>query len=389
MISFEAALALIESCNLELVTQSLKTIDSLGLVLAQDLVAPINLPPFDNSAVDGFAVNSANLADALPFGDSIRAVGQKRRVLPKETTIKIMTGAPMPLLADAVVMKEDATIIDNRVYFHKPVVPKDNVRFMGEDVKKGQVVATAGSMITPQMIGLFYGLGIENIPVFKPPSISILCTGDELTKAGQPLEFGQVYYLVGPMLKAQCQTLGIASVSHQVVSDDQGAIIGAINSASEANIILVCGGMSKGEYDLVRLALSHCQVKEIFYQGAWRPGKPLYFGYKDKTFFFGLPGNPVAAYVCFHIFVKALILKAMRASFLNKPKDAILTADFHKKNGFTIFARGCVNENNQLEVLSGQGSHQIYHLSQANALGLMPAPAAIVKRGELVKYWAI
>lgn len=390
MISFEEAQQLIERESLELNPISMPTQDAVGLILAQQIKAPINLPPFDNSAVDGFAVNTRSLLvkKYLPVATALRACPQEEYLLASETTAKIMTGAPVPHGADAVVMKEHVRLLGDVAYFSQPANLHDNIRFRGEDINCGDVVFEVGDCITPQVLAVLLGLGIARVIVFKPPSVAIIATGDELVQASEPLKLGQVYYLVGPMLKAQCAALGVTDIRESLVADNEKEIDQALEQALDADVVLLSGGMSKGDHDFVRPCLARACVREVFYQGAWRPGKPLYFGQRNKTRVFGLPGNPVAAFVCFHLFVRTLIARAMKGQAL-KPQTAILQNSFEKKAGFTFFLRAMVGENNDLTILPGQGSHQIFSLSRANALCVAPASKAIVKAGEVVQYYPI
>lgn len=390
MISFNEGQSLISEHPIPLDNVDIDVRDALLRVVAVDVFAPIDLPPFDNSAVDGYAVlsNSLQKSFSLPVIKTMRAEKQFPQALPPNMAISIMTGAPLPTGADAVAMKEDVVLLNGYAHFEKPIIPKDNVRYRGEDIERGAQVLSAGTVVTPSIIGLLCGLGIERIKVFRAPSIRIISTGDELQQAGQPLNFGQVYYLMGPMLKAQCQAFSLHDVAYDIVADDTLAIIQAINRFADADIILLTGGMSQGDYDLVRSALHCCQVEDIFYRGAWRPGKPLYFGKRGNTRIFGLPGNPVAAFVSFHAFVRPLIHASMRRG-REALRSAVAKNDLVKKPGITFFARAKVNEDNELAFLTGQGSHQIMSLSQANGLCLVPEDQAIVKTGEIVNYYAI
>jgi molybdopterin molybdotransferase len=389
MISLEAALTLMRENGLDLATKLVSTSSALLCILAEDLYASMDLPPFDNSAVDGFALDCHSLSDTriLKTSSFIRAVGQNPQELLARSAIKITTGAPIPLGANAVAMKEDIELIYDGAHFLRPVHMGDHIRYRGEDIKAGEKIASVGAKVTPQLIGALYGFGIGKIRIFCPPKIRIISTGDELAEIGRSLQFGEGYYLVGPMLEAQCRLLGIDDVSSVLVGDDVDAIHNAIIEASCADIVLLTGGISKGDYDLVRPALARAGVFELFYQGLWRPGKPLYCGRNQRVRFFGLPGNPVAVFVCFFVFVRQLILWGMKVK--DSCHSGVLMADFQKKAGITVFARAFVNENNELAMLDGQGSHQIYHLSKANALCVLPSEQSIVKAKTVLQYYPI
>lgn len=390
MISYSEALDLIKAHPLKLLTPKIPLAKALGRVLAKEVMTAIDLPPFDNSAVDGYAINAASFREtgSAVVNTVLRAQLQEGFSLQKNTAAKIMTGAPLPKGADAVLMKEEVALDGDILTSSSLINPHDNVRFLGEDIKKGSVAAKMGTLLTPQLIALLYGLGEKEVTVFKAPSLHIISTGDELVLPGSPLGFGQVYYLMGPMLKAQGEALGLENISFTLVPDEEKAIIKAIEE-TKADIVLLTGGMSKGDYDFVRSALKKCAVDEVFYQGYWRPGKPLFFGRLKQSYFFGLPGNPVAAFVCFHIFVRKLILQGMQNEERTKLSTGVLANDFRKKPEFTFFARAYVNENNELFILPGQGSHQIYNLSTANALALIESGKGIVKAKEIIQYFPI
>lgn len=387
MIRLSDAQRLIAEHTMRLSVERRMLDDVLGCVLAEDLRAPIDLPPFDNSAVDGFAVARATLGAGfrLKHDGLVRAQGQIAPALHGNTAIKITTGAPIPEAADAVVMLEHVVLERDDVVFSSQPMLGENIRLRAEDLRKGTIFARRGAIISPQLIGLSAALGMAQLPVMRKPRVAIISTGDELVQPGQPLMHGQVYYLMGPMLKAQCAQLGINDVCYELVADDQYAIIEALERARDIDIVLFTGGMSKGDYDHVRAALRHRQCQEIFYQGAWRPGKPLYFGERDHTLIFGLPGNPVAAFVCFHIFVRRALMNAFGVN-VPEERTAIATNDFTKKSGVTVFARARVRAGNQLHFLAGQGSHQIFSLSEANALCVVPEEETIIRAGDMVSY---
>lgn len=390
MNSFEQAIALIAMNPLHLEVCEVLVAKARGFELAVDVSAPMDNPPFSNAAVDGFAVRVQELAlkKPLALAHTLRAAEQKPWRLPKKTCAAIMTGAPLPYDADAVIMKEDATLFEGLVSFAKVPALHENIRFAGEDIKKGMKIASKGQILQPQHLGLLLALGIDRIKVFKKPRVAIIATGDELVMAPKPLRFGEVYFFVGPMLQAQCEARGIEEVTLMRVPDEAKAIERAINTALDAELVLISGGMSKGDRDLVVPALKNCGVEQVFYQGLWRPGKPLFFGTKGRARIFGLPGNPVASFVCFRIFVEALLARSPNSSSL-ATRQAILTEDVEKKTEFTFFARAFVNDRFELRLLEAQGSHQMGGLCQANALCHLEAGRAIVKAQEAVKYYAL
>jgi molybdopterin molybdotransferase len=363
---------------------------SLGRFLAEDIFAPMDLPPFDNSSVDGFAVRMADLIDnhTLKINESIRAVGQDEPRLRDQSCAAIMTGAPIPAGCDAVVMKEQVKRQENTAIFSAKPEPGQHIRKKGGDVKTGLMIAAKGSSVTPALMGLFLGLGLVRVKVFQVPKIVIICTGDELVNPPEPLRYGQVYFFLGAMLKAQCAAFGFHDVAIIQVGDNQNLIEATINNNLHADIILLTGGISQGDHDLVRPALARCNVTQIFWQGYWRPAKPLYFGAKDNTRIFGLPGNPVAAFVGFHIFVQRMLGQSY-GNDLMPTKSARLLNDFQKAPGWTLFPRAKVDPNNHLTILAHQDSHQIFSLAQSNALCLLDASTTVLKAGDVVNYYPI
>lgn len=390
MRSFADAIALIKAHALVPEHVNLATNKALGFYLAQDIFAGLDLPPFDNAAVDGYAVCVEHIRphQSSPVGHTIRALGQAPYFLEAQHCAKIMTGAPIPNNADAVIMKEDAHIQESFVSFSRVPFAGAHIRKRGEDVKKGQLVASRGQLINAQLIGALLALGIAEVRVYKKPRVIIICTGDELIEPPQKLKHGEVYFLVGAMLKAQAQALGIEDVQVIRVGDSEDLISSNLKQACDADLVLITGGMSKGDYDFVRPALARIGVLEIFYQGSWRPGKPLYFGRLNNTCFFGLPGNPVACFVGFRIFVQAWLGALFNSRDYEELRSATLINEFTKPRDFTFFARAQVQDQ-KIKILSGQGSHEIFSLSQANALCYLPAGVSELKSGSLVEYWGI
>lgn len=392
MISFDEAKHLIKSEKLLITTEKIACHEALYRIVAEDIFAPIDLPPFDNSAVDGYAVDSNTFDNSLswPICFSVQAgVQDEALTLPLAHVAKIMTGAPVPKGADAVIMKEDVHWQNGLVFAQKAVKAKDHIRFRGEDIGKYELAVPKGHKVCPRTMGLLHALGVSRVLALRPPCIAIISTGNELSIAPSELKYGQVYYLMGPMLRAQCHELGISTVTTTMVPDDLLSIIKAIEDARDADIVLLTGGMSKGDHDLGRLAFKQCGVEQIFFEGAWRPGKPLYFGKKNKTVFFGLPGNPNAAFVCFHVFVRPFIRQALGQEFDEDLPFASLSQDFLKKPEFTIFALAKHGHQQQLCPSSSQGSHQINSLCKASALAVLPQGKAIVKAGHIVHYYPL
>lgn len=388
MIGFDEAIKLLKENYLSLEKAELDLEDAFLSFLAADIVAPINLPPFANSKVDGFSLNSTDFKNqplTILKEPSFAKAQSSLRVCPPNMAMPIMTGAPLPKNADVVLMKEDALLINGGLSFAKAIKPGENIRPKGEDIAKGQIAAFSGQRLKPATLGFLAGLGLKKVLVHKLPKLSIICTGDELVKAPANLNHGEVYFLVGPMLKALAMDLGFQDIKLSLVKDDPKAIFKAMEKSANSSLIFLTGGMSVGDKDFVKQVLQDLKVEEIFCQGFWRPGKPLYFGQWGKRRVFGLPGNPVACFVGFKIFVQAMLEKSLATTLLNF-KTGFLTQEYSKKPEWTIFARAHVDEKNQVFLKKAQDSHHLKALSESNALCWFKSNTHIVKAQDAVQY---
>jgi molybdopterin molybdotransferase len=282
----------------------------LGRVLAADARADADSPPFPKSLRDGYAVRAA---DCPAPGAELRVVAEiaagvvpTRPIQPGECA-RIFTGAPMPDGADAVVMQEDTQPLEaDRVRItDAKVKPKQWVFARGTEMRAGDVVLSAGTVLNPAALGVLAGLGRANAQLFPVPVASVLSTGSELALLGEPLQPGQIYDSNGPMLTAQVERAGGQVTDRGMCSDNRDTLRATVaNSLSGADVLVVAGGVSVGKFDLVPAVLEELGVAVHFRQVRLKPGKPLLFGTKDKTLVFGLPGNPVSAFVCFELFVR-------------------------------------------------------------------------------------
>jgi molybdopterin molybdotransferase len=396
MITLNKAWELIDESVQPLRAQTVWVVDALGLVLAEDVVAPINLPPFDNSAVDGFALRREDIemsrldsSVALKIGETIAAGDLRTLSLQPHTTMRIMTGAPLMPGADAVVMQEHVRVESGLSYFSVPTSLSNNIRFAGEDVRMGEQVAKRGDVISAATIGLLCALGIAEVRVYPRPRVAILSTGSELVTPGDPLAPGQVYYCTGPMLAALVREWGGKVVSMERVEDSLDATIDKVRDGLNVDLLLVVGGMSVGQYDFARQAFDALAVKQVFFQGKWRPGKPLYFGQWESRPVVGIPGNPVACFVMAHIFVKRCLYAMMGKSPELDWREATLASEYTKKPGFAFFARAIIDERGEANILPGQGSHELGSLAKANAMCWFDEDGERFASGEKIRYLAL
>lgn len=289
-------------------TQTLPLSQCLQRVLAEDIHAPLNVPAFDNSAMDGYALAAADAGDAaLPVTQRI-AAGHVGQPLQAGSVARIFTGAPIPPGADAVIMQEQCELqADGRVLLRAPLQAGQNIRRCGEDMAAGSLVLAAGTRLRPQELGLLASLGMACLSVRAQPRVAVFFTGDELVEPGQPLGSGQIYNSNRYMVVALLQQLGCSVSDLGTVADSLEATRAALRqAASQHDLVLTCGGVSVGEEDHVKAAVE-AEGELHVWQLAIKPGKPLAFGRVGQAHFVGLPGNPVSSFVTFRMLVEPFI----------------------------------------------------------------------------------
>ncbi|HEX4702813.1 MAG TPA: gephyrin-like molybdotransferase Glp [Pseudonocardiaceae bacterium] len=372
---------------------ALPVADCLGLVVAHELRSPIPLPPFDNSAMDGYAVLAADLAGAtadrpveLPVVEDIPAGRTDVVPLVPGTVHRIMTGAPMPPGADAVVPVEQTDAGTSRVRVHGEVAPGTHVRRVGEDVAVGAVVLAAGTVLGPVQLGLAAAVGAGSLPVYRRPRVLVLSTGSELVEPGKPLLRGQIYESNGIMLAAAVRSLGGEPELLRFVPDDVESFHGALaGRLGGADLVITSGGVSAGAYEVVKDALTGQGV--TFYKVAMQPGGPQGAGRYRGVPVVTLPGNPVSAAISFEIFVRPALLAAGGHAPVQRPRPrATLLADVTAPAGRRQYRRGrYVAASGQVSPVGGPGSHLLASLSAANCLFVVPEEATMIAAGTQVE----
>ena len=308
MIPVQQAISIVKEHTKPLDTSETKPLsDCLGSTLAKNVISSINMPPFRQSAMDGYAVNMHDsniyaIIDEVKAGD-----GHQPTLLPGET-VRIFTGAPVPDTANAIIIQEHVSVEKNILKAHKPVTINANIRPLGEQTKEGNIALKKGTKLSPAGIGFLTSLGITEIDVKKPLSIALVVTGNELAKAGEPLQYGQIYESNAAMLTSALNDLGYMNVEITSVEDDYQSTYNILkNVISNHDVVLVSGGISVGDYDFVGKALLEIGVEQLFYKVKQKPGKPLFFGKKENTIIFALPGNPASALSCFYVYVQTAL----------------------------------------------------------------------------------
>jgi molybdopterin molybdotransferase len=393
-LGFEAALAQVLGTVTPLPGSETVALEgALGRVLASPVIAGMDLQPWPNSAMDGYAFAVADTDKAL--GDGLTLVGTSLAGHPftgligAGECVRILTGAILPDGADAVVMQEQVTVADGRVRLQRTVPAGANVRVPGEDVRTGQTVLPAGSRLGPAQIALAAALGEATLTVHRRPRVALFTSGDELTPLGQPLGPGAIYDSNRYLLRAMLQVLGAEVVDLGIVADDPAAVRGAFAAAREqADVVVSSGGVSVGDADYVRDVFA--EFGDIhFWRIAMKPGRPLAFGRLGDTWFFGLPGNPVSTAVTFHEFVRPALCR-LEGETPQPPLrlELPLLEPLHKAPGRLDFQRGIVGPglDGRLGVRSSgaQGSHVMRSLAAANCLLVLPAEAGDLPAGASV-----
>jgi len=397
LISIEEARGRVLAEAVALPAETRPLAETLGLVLAEDIVASHSVPPFDNSGMDGFAVRAADTVEAsaeapvrLTPGETIPAGHVAAGALGLDEAAKIMTGAPIPEGADAVVQSEAAVETDGLVLVYEAVKPGKNIRRAGEDVQEGDRVLAAGAVLGPAEMGLVASLGFPVVQVHRRPRVAIISTGSELVEVDQPLGPGQIRNSNSYSLRAQCQQLGIQATALGIVPDDYQATRRLVEEGLGYDVLLTSGGVSVGEFDFIKDVQDDLGVERRLWGVAMKPGKPLAFGVRDGTLVFGLPGNPVSAMVSFELFVRPALLRLMGYRRTTRPSyPAIIAEDVTNTDGRTYVVRVRAWREDGLWHVSStgaQGSGILRSMVEANGLVFVPGGPRGVRAGEEVEF---
>ncbi len=399
MVSVEEAVeAVISRCKV-LPCEKLFLFDALDRVSGEDIISPMDLPPYTNSAMDGYAIRSEDVSGSskaspvfLKVVGEIKAGDDATSIRVKSgEAVKIMTGGMMPEGADAVVEVENVEERDGGVYVFSPVSKWKNVRFSGESVKKGEKIVAKGDVLTPGRIGLLASVGKSYISVHRRPKVGILVTGSEVKEVDEELPPGSIRNSNSYTLYTLSKRAGAEPISFGVLGDDPEVIGKKLEElACGCDIVLTTGGVSMGDYDFVKEVLPSLGVEKVFWKVRMKPGKPLFFGVSGRTLFFGLPGNPVSCMVSFEIFVRPAIRKMMGYKRIFLPCFyGILEEDVpEQRDGRVHFVRVRVKrEGNQFFVSTTgpQGSGILRSMAEGEGFALIPPGDGVLKRGTKVK----
>jgi molybdopterin molybdotransferase len=350
MIDYEQARSFVLSAAKALPAEPVRLAEALGRTLARDITTREAIPPFTKATMDGYAVRAEDTraSAAGTSGDvelrvleDLPAGRLSRKTVGPGVAVRIMTGAPLPKGADAVVMVEDTEQSGSAVKIRRGVRPGDNIGLAGEDLEKGEVALERGGAIGPAEIGMLAAAGLARVPVTRRPKLAVIATGDEIVEPGETKRPGQIRNSNGPALTAMAVRAGAAATYLGIARDRNSSLAGKLTRAAGADILVLSGGVSVGDYDLVKKALEGHGVRPVFWQVRIKPGKPVFFGRRGRQLVFGLPGNPTSAMVSFHLFVRPAI-ERMLGRTVQGPETgrAVLAEALVLKPGRTQFLRG-------------------------------------------------
>ena len=387
MIKIKQAINQILSSKFILETTSLELINTLGYTLAENIYSPISMPPFNQSAMDGYAIsgdlNQFNVVTEIKAGDT-----EIIKIKHGEAA-RIFTGAKTPEGTTAIAKQEIVSKNGDNITLLETVKLGTSIRKKGEEIKQNQLALKKGTTINPSAIGLLSGLGITTISVFQKPKITLIVTGNELIKPGQKLKLGKIYESNSFTIKSALKATGY-NCEIKLVKDNFEETKKAINYAIEnSDLVIVTGGISVGDYDFVGKSLNEIGVKEIFYKVNQKPGKPLYYGEKGKVKIFALPGNPAAALTCFYFYVlSALKLMSGIENPTLEKQTAILTHNYTKKGDRAHLLKAKIN-NGKVTIHKGQSSAMLSSFVEANCLLYLSEETLKIKEKSKVEVYLL
>ncbi len=388
MIKINEAMNIIKNQSINWPTEKVALIDALGRIMVESITSPLDSPPFAKAAMDGYAINSNDSSKKYKILEIIGAGDTPSKEIKPGTCSKIMTGAMMPTGADKIIRVEFADESDGYAVPHTPE-PAGNVIAKAENLKAGDLVLNPG-ILGAKDIGIIASLGFPEVEVSKRPVIGVLTTGSELKNPGEKLDPGQIYNSNGLQMSAQIISAGCIPKYYGIIVDNRKALSVAIALAfSECDIVLLSGGVSKGDYDYVPEVLEENGMAALFHRVAIKPGRPLLFGRKKDIFVFGLPGNPVSTFVTFEVFVKTLIYHLAGQDynptlFQGKLSIKVKRRDTERTEFHPVIIRG-----ESVEPIKYYGSSHLNAMAEANGLMTIPNGISEFNEGETVSVRSI
>ena len=362
---------------------------ALGYWIASPIHAPMQVPSFDNSGMDGYAFAWEDGGDSRQLAQVVQAGTFPDFTLQPGTAVRIFTGAPVPKGADTIVQQEWVRVEGDRIFFELGKLTQGmNLRRAGSQCEQGQLILQEGTRITPGTLGLLASLGLEEVSVFAAPQVSIILTGDEVVEVGQALQPGQIYNANGPALLGYLSQLGISAVKVYKLKDDPNEVIRVIGEAlASSDVLLLTGGISVGDYDFVKEGLEQNGVETLFYKVKQKPGKPLLAGVKGSKLVFALPGNPASVLTCFMQYVKPSLGQWMgNPAAWEQARSYPLATNWEKQVKLTVFLKARLVAG-EVEVLPGQESFNLLSFGSADGLIEIREDQQALKEGALVSFY--
>jgi len=395
MIFVEDALDIILKETVPLGMEKVDILDTLGRVLGEAVFSGRLIPPRDNSSMDGYAVHEADTRGATPSNpvildviEDIPAGSIPRRVVGSGQAARIMTGAPIPEGADAVIRMEDTRQKGTQVELTAAVKKGEFIRFAGEDVREGEEVIPAGTVVRPAEVGMMAALGKSFVSVYQRPVVAVIATGNELADIDDPVSSWKIVNSNAYSLTAEILDCGAIPMQMGIARDNREDLLAKFRPALRADVILSSGGVSVGDYDLVKDIMTEVGTSIEFWRVAMKPGKPLVYGRVGGKPIFGLPGNPVSTMVSFEQFVRPVLLKMMgQRCLFRRTVQAILKEGLDKQTGLTYFVRVHVTRQGDDYVAAPTGEQSsgiLKSMVRANGLAILPKEVAKISSGERV-----
>ena len=402
MISVDEALRLVEEHALPLASRRVPLAEARGLVLAESVTSGVNSPPYDKAQMDGYAVSSSDDSSQRQVVELVAAGDVPHHAVIPGTAVRIMTGAPLPDGADAVVPFEETEEGENTISFDSSQVAAGwHVAKLGNSVRVGQVVAKRGIRLRPVDVAMVAEVGLGVVEAVPRPRVAILPTGNELVPVGHTPPPGQISNSNGPLLCAAAEELGCEVIDLGIGHDDSNQLKKLVEQGLQSDVLLISGGVSAGDFDLVPGVLDELGIQQVFHRIALRPGRPLWFGVAQfeeteeeteggaqRTLVFGLPGNPVSSYVCFELFVRPALAALAGRGFEELPEEsATLAADYTHRGKRTTYLPAVVEgeESPRVTLEPWHGSGDLAAVARANCLLKIPAKTAKIGAGEAVQ----
>ena len=390
MISVESARQLLTKHIPDLPSETIALEKALGRVVASSVKASIDLPSFDMSAMDGYALAAPLDGLSYQLVGEIKAGDAHHPTLQPGEAVRIFTGAAVPASCVAVEMQEKVSVNNEKLTLETSVEAGRFIRKKGGQVRQGQTIFESGYVLNPAAIGLLANMGIDQVEVVHKPAIHLIATGNELVPPGKPLQRGQLYESNLVTLQTALQGNGFYAEKAVLLPDDYNIILQAFEQAlAQADLLIVSGGISVGDYDFTAKALKELGVTALFHGVAQKPGKPLFVGQKGKKLIFGLPGNPASALVCYYLYLlPALHQMTLCAPHGLKLGEAPTSEEIKGIHNKTQFLRGSF-DGERLYVATGQESHMLLSFAKANVLVEIPPTSGMIPKGTHLKYYLL